>query len=79
MIDHEPHAALFAGADGLDDYRAIVPLLGRQIAPGGIAAIEIGATQGPAVLALLADVGLTGTVKHDLAGRDRCIIVPATA
>ena len=29
---YEPAGALFAGADGLDDYRAIAPLLGTQIA-----------------------------------------------
>ena len=79
VVDHEPHGALFAGADGLDDYRALAPLLGAQLAPGGIAAIEIGATQGAAVLALLAAAGLDGTVRHDLAGRDRCIVVPAPA
>ena len=77
VVDHEPHAALFAGPDGLDDYRRLAPLLGAQLAPGGIAAIEIGATQGPAVLALLAAAGLAGTVRPDLAGRDRCIVVPA--
>jgi release factor glutamine methyltransferase len=45
------------GPTGLDDYRTLVPLLAAQIAPGGIAAIEIGCDQGTAVLALLADAG----------------------
>ncbi|GGE87922.1 release factor glutamine methyltransferase [Sphingomonas prati] len=74
VIDHEPHAALFAGADGLDDYRALAPLLARQIAPGGMAAVEIGATQAPAVTALFQAHGLATTTRHDLAGRDRCIV-----
>lgn len=77
VIAHEPHSALFAGPDGLDDYRALAPLLAAQIAAGGIAAIEIGATQGPAVLALLAAQGLVGTLRPDLAGRNRCIVIPA--
>ncbi len=75
VIDHEPHTALFAGPDGLNDYRAIAPLLARQIAPGGMAAIEIGATQAAAVMALFAAQGLVGAVRRDLAGRDRCIVV----
>ena len=73
VADHEPHSALFAGADGLDDYRALAPLIPAQLAPGGVACIEIGATQGPAVSALLRAQGLVVQIRHDLAGRERCI------
>jgi len=72
--EHEPGAALFAGADGLDDYRVIATQLPRLIALGGMAAIEIGATQAAAVSALLAAQGLKVAVRRDLAGRDRCVI-----
>ncbi|MBN8808459.1 MAG: peptide chain release factor N(5)-glutamine methyltransferase [Sphingomonas sp.] len=72
--DHEPAGALFAGADGLDDYRILATQLPRLIAPGGMAAIEIGATQAAAVTALLASVGLTVALHRDLAGRDRCLV-----
>lgn len=72
---HEPHSALFAGADGLDDYRRIVPTLGRLIAPGGLAAIEIGHEQFAPVAALLTAEGLSATLRRDLGGRDRCILV----
>jgi len=71
---HEPDGALFAGADGLDDYRIIATQLPRLIAPGGMAAIEIGATQATAVSALLTAQGLNVAVRRDLAGRDRCVI-----
>lgn len=74
VIEHEPHSALFAGADGLDDYRAIAPLLPPQLTPGGIACIEIGATQGPAVASFMASQGLVVHIRHDLAGLDRCIV-----
>jgi release factor glutamine methyltransferase len=74
VIDHEPHAALFAGADGLDDYRAIAPSLPAQLAPGGVACIEIGATQGEAVASFMASQGLVVHIRHDLAGLDRCIV-----
>ena len=72
---HEPHAALFAGSDGLDDYRAIAPVLRRQLAPGGVACIEIGATQGPAASALFAAEGLAVRIRPDLAGLDRCLVL----
>jgi len=74
VIEHEPHSALFAGADGLDDYRALAPLLPAQLAPGGVACIEIGATQGPAVASFMAAQGLMVQIRHDLAELDRCIV-----
>jgi len=75
VADHEPHSALFAGPDGLDAYRRLAPMLPRLIAPGGLAAIEIGHEQSAAVSALLAAEGLSCTVRRDLGGRDRCILV----
>ena len=75
--DHEPAGALFAGADGLDDYRRLAPDIAQLLAPGGLAAIEIGAGQADAVRALFAEAGLAAEVRRDLAGRDRAIIVNA--
>lgn len=75
VADYEPAGALFAGADGLDDYRALAPLLRAQIAPGGIACIEIGSGQGEAAAALFRAEGLSVAVRPDLAGRDRCLTV----
>ncbi|MFB0874638.1 MULTISPECIES: peptide chain release factor N(5)-glutamine methyltransferase [unclassified Sphingobium] len=70
----DPPAALFAGEDGLADYRRVAPDLPRLIAPGGIAAIEIGHAQAASVSALLADQGLAVAVRRDLAGHDRCLV-----
>ncbi len=74
VVGHEPASALFAGADGLDDYRRIVPDLPRLLMPGGIAAIEIGHAQGDAVSALVVATGLSARVVRDLGGRPRCVI-----
>lgn len=71
--DHEPCEALFAGPDGLDDYRRIVPDLPRLLGPGGIAVLEIGSTQAEAVCALIAQIGLAPTVTHDLTGLPRVV------
>ena len=70
---HEPHRALFAGVDGLDDYRRMAAVL--DFAPGGCACIEIGATQAAAVTALFAIRGFDVTVRRDLGARDRCLLV----
>ncbi len=42
---HDPHLALEGGPDGLDAYRAIAARLPALLAPGGVAALEIGAGQ----------------------------------
>jgi release factor glutamine methyltransferase len=69
---HEPAEALFAGSDGLDDYRLLIPALPALLAPGGTALFEIGSTQGDAIAALAQGAGLTAKVHADLAGRPRC-------
>lgn len=74
VADFEPHEALFAGADGLDDYRRLAPHLARLVAPGGMAAVEIGADQAKPVGLLFAKQGLATRVRQDLAGLDRCIV-----
>lgn len=74
VADHEPPSALFAGADGLDDYRAIAPLLPAQLAPGGVACIEIGSTQAAAVASFITSQALRAHIRRDLAGHDRCIV-----
>lgn len=72
--EHEPGAALFAGSDGLDAYRLLVPQLPRLLADAGMAAIEIGWTQADAVSAMVAAAGLRSDVRRDLGGRPRCIV-----
>lgn len=71
--DHEPAGALFAGPEGLDDYRRIVPDLPRLLAPGGIALLEIGSTQAETVSALVRRHGLSPRVIHDLTGLPRVV------
>jgi len=72
VADYEPASALFAGTDGLDDYRLIAPAL--RLPPGGAACIEIGCEQGPAVRTLFELAGYSIQIRADLAGRDRCVV-----
>lgn len=75
VVGFEPHVALFAGAEGLDDYRTIIPQLSRLIAPAGVAVLEIGSDQAVCVGALIRAHDLAVTCRQDLAGRDRCLVV----
>ncbi|MBR0553328.1 peptide chain release factor N(5)-glutamine methyltransferase [Stakelama marina] len=75
VAEHEPAEALFAGEDGLADYRRIAPQLQRLMAPGGVAILEIGHTQQQAVTALIEGEGLNVACRRDLGGRPRALIV----
>ena len=71
--NHEPAGALFAGPDGLDDYRVLVPQLPALIADQGVALVEIGYTQADAVTAIGAAAGLSALLHKDLGGRPRVL------
>lgn len=71
--DHEPAAALFAGVQGLDDYRILIPCLPDLLAPGGVALVEIGHTQRHDVSVLAQAHGMGVVVHRDLGDRDRVL------
>jgi release factor glutamine methyltransferase len=73
--EYEPDEALFAGQSGLEAYRALAPQLPRLLSQAGLAAIEIGYDQAAQVTGLLARDGVTAKVVHDLAGRDRALLL----
>ena len=68
---HEPHAALYSGADGLDLLRRLVPAAGAHLAPAGTLLAEIGEDQGEAVRALAREHFASVEIHPDLAGLDR--------
>jgi release factor glutamine methyltransferase len=74
-VQHDPRAALDGGEDGLDAYRTIAAGLPAALAPGGFAAIEIGAGQAEFVTAILREAGLEPWLKRsDLSGATRCLL-----
>jgi release factor glutamine methyltransferase len=75
VADYEPHAALFAGPDGLAAYRILAPQFARLLAPNGITCLEHGAGQGPAVAALFAAGPFTISSRKDLRGVERCLVL----
>lgn len=71
--EHEPEIALYAGDDGLDVYRRLIPEAARILKPGGWLILEIGAAQADPVRTLLhawSDV----EVRPDLAGLPRVVL-----
>ncbi len=72
---YEPAGALFAGPEGLDDYRVLIPQLPALLAGGGVAVLEIGHQQVPAVSQIAAAAGFGATVHPDLAGRPRAVVL----
>lgn len=73
--EYEPASALFSGRDGLDDYRILLPQIRSLMLKDGIAIFEIGASQAEAVTQIAQYEGFDVTVRKDLAGRPRCLVL----
>ncbi len=75
---HEPGSALDGGADGMDAYRALAPVLAGLLAPDGTAILELGQGQAGAVSGLMHAHGLdVRGVRADLHGVGRALLVQA--
>ena len=76
VADHDPARALFAGPDGLDAYRELLPQITDVLRPMGRLFLEIGSQQARPVtqLATAAVLQLCALIA-DLSGRDRCLIL----
>ncbi|HMT40977.1 MAG TPA: peptide chain release factor N(5)-glutamine methyltransferase [Sphingorhabdus sp.] len=70
---HEPASALFAGADGLDDYKLLIPQISALLTSGGVAIFEIGQGQDAAVTKLAKEQGFAIQPHRDLAGIIRAL------
>lgn len=67
--NHDPIQALAAGADGLDDYKNLIPEIKKHLACGGFALLEIGQGQEIDLARLVEDSNMTrGESYVDLGG-----------
>jgi release factor glutamine methyltransferase len=74
VLKWEPHNALFAGKDGLNDLRVVVSGATDWLVPGGLLAVEMGFTQATVVSQLFESAGFKNVSVHkDLAGLDRFV------
>jgi release factor glutamine methyltransferase len=72
--DHEPRLALDGGEDGLDLVRRIVAEAPAHLEPGGLLAMEIGAGEAPATVALFEAGGFVDVRVHrDIARIERVV------
>ena len=71
----EPEGALFAGPEGLDDYRVLIPQLPELLTESGVAVLEIGATQAEQVTEIAAQSGFACELHRDLADRPRALVL----
>jgi release factor glutamine methyltransferase len=71
--DHDPHLALFSGADGLDAIRVLAVRAAELLRPGGVVGVEHADVQGESVPALFSATGRWTEVRDhaDLTGRAR--------
>lgn len=72
---YEPQNALYAGADGLDFYRRLIPEAREHLRKGGKLFLEIGAKQGEEIRSMLTQMGYEEIGIHkDYAECDRIVI-----
>ena len=76
-LAHEPGAALYAGVDGLDLYRRLLPQARERLLPGGALICEIDPPQAARMRELARRHFPTAStqVARDLAGLDRYLII----
>ena len=74
VLKFDPKIALFAGHDGLDAYRKIIPKLIKFLNPHGLVVLETGASQSNQVKYMMNSVGfIDAKIVEDLSGKDRLV------
>lgn len=73
--DHEPHVALFAGDDGLEIYRRLLPAARQRLTAQGKLVVELGLDQADAVVELAETARLRlEHARQDLQGITRTVV-----
>ncbi len=74
VTKYDPEIALFAGFDGFDAYKKIIPGLAKYLNPDGFVVLEIGASQSNLVKDIMNLSGFFNVdIVKDLSGKDRVI------
>ena len=70
---YDPEAALFAGSDGMEAYRNILPNASNYLKPDGLLLLEIGYNQAEKIKQISSDLSLLH-MERDLAGIRRACV-----
>ena len=74
VLKYDPKISLFAGRDGLDAYKKIIPNLAKFLNPDGLVVLETGAYQSNQVKNMMNAVGfIDAKIVKDLSGKDRLV------
>ena len=73
--EYEPASALYAGPDGLHEYRVLIPQIASLMTKDAAAIFEIGHAQADAVTALARAAGFATDLHRDLADRPRAVVL----
>ena len=74
-LSYEPRHALTDECDGLTIIRAIIHIYRLFLRPRGYLAIEHGRTQGPAIRAIMRNLGYRCETLKDLSGNERVTVM----
>lgn len=73
--NHEPHAALDGGADGLDVIRELIGRSPEHLVPGGWLMFELDPANAQAAASLMRERGYDAVdIRHDLSGQGRVVV-----
>ena len=71
---YDPEIALFAGYDGFDAYKKIIPCLSKFLNKDGLVVLEIGASQSSQVKDIMNSSGFFDVkILKDLSGKERAV------
>ena len=74
VVKYDPEIALFAGRDGLEAYKRIIPNLTKFLNPDGLVILETSASQSYQVKNMMNAVGfIDAKIVKDLSGKDRLV------
>ncbi len=74
VLKYDPKISLFAGRDGLDAYKKIIPNLAKFLNPDGLVVLETGVSQSNQVKNMMNAVGfIDAKIVKDLSGKDRLV------
>ncbi|UQN07387.1 peptide chain release factor N(5)-glutamine methyltransferase [Deinococcus sp. QL22] len=72
-VRHDPHLALYAGADGLSVARPLLAQARAALVAGGVLLLELDPRNAPTLAAEARSLGAVTEVLPDLAGRERFV------